>query len=233
MYSPGPFSPQPLPGDISIMATIFDLNAQTRQRNGSAAVRRLRKEGLIPAVVYGRKVDASNIKVDGKAFSQLLGQSASDNVLVNLKIEGGKGDQLALVQQVQHDHLRGGILHVDFHAVDMNEEIHAQVPLELTGECEGVKLGGLLELHHHTLEVHCLPKDLPNKISVDISSLGIGSSVHVREIPLPQGVRVHLDGDVVVLAVSEPKVAEEPASAAAAPAAGAAAPAAAAAPAKK
>jgi len=207
------------------MATIFDLNAQARQRSGSAAVRRLRKEGIIPAVIYGRKVEASNIKVDAKAFREMMGHSASDNVLVNLKVEGGKGDQLALVQKVQHDYLRGGILHVDFHAVDMNEEIHAQVTVEFAGECEGVRLGGLLEIHHHTVEVHCLPKDLPSSIVIDATALLVGSAVHVRDLPLPKGVRAHLDGDVIVALVAEPKVAEAPAPGAA--------PAAAAAPAKK
>lgn len=203
------------------MATIFDLNAQSRQRSGSAAVRRLRKEGLIPAVIYGRKVEASNIKVNAKAFRELMGHSASDNVLVNLKVEDGKGDQLALVQKVQHDYLRGGILHVDFHAVDMNEEIHAQVLVDLIGEAEGVKLGGLLEVHHHTVEVHCLPKDLPASIVVDVSALGLNAAIHIRDLPLPAGVRAHLDGDVIVAVISEPKVAAEATPAAAAPAAAA------------
>lgn len=207
------------------MATIVELNAETRKRSGSAAVRRLRKEGAIPAVLYGRKVETANLKVDGKTFAGIVGHGGSDNILVNLKIEGAKGDQLALVQQVQHDHLKGGILHIDFHAVAMDEEIHASVPVVLAGECEGVKQGGMLEQLLHSLEVRCLPKDLPDAIQIDVTNLNIGSAVHVRELNLPAGVRVPLDGEVLIAMVAEPKVEAEAspaaAAAAAAPAAGA------------
>ena len=137
------------------MAKILDILAQPRTIAGTTAVNRLRKSGSIPAVIYGRKTAPSNVQVDAKTFTKLLESSASDNILVSLKL--GDQAQLALVQEVQHDHLRGGILHVDFHAVAMDEEIHAQVPLHLTGESPGVKLGGLLEIFHHNLDVRCLP----------------------------------------------------------------------------
>jgi large subunit ribosomal protein L25 len=198
------------------MAKILDLVAQPRSSEGTASVKRLRKAGSIPAVVYGRKKEATNVQVDGKTFSKLLESSASDNILVSLKLDGG--EQLALVQEVQHDHLRGGILHVDFHAVAMDEEIHAEVPLELVGEAIGAKMGGMIEAIHHALEVRCLPKDLPERITVDVSGLELGKGIHVREITLPEGVRTRLDGDVVIIMCEEPKV-EAEAPAAAAPAA--------------
>jgi large subunit ribosomal protein L25 len=90
------------------MANILELNATTRQRSGSSSVRRLRKEGLVPGVVYGRKTENANIKVNTKTVTQLLKESATDNILVNLQIDGSK-TQLALIQKVQHDHLKGGI----------------------------------------------------------------------------------------------------------------------------
>ncbi|MCB1227569.1 MAG: 50S ribosomal protein L25 [Verrucomicrobiales bacterium] len=205
------------------MASILDLNAETRQRSGSASVRRLRKEGLVPAVIYGKKTENANIKVDAKAISMMLRDSASDNLLVNLKLDNGAGEQLALIQNVQHDHLNGGILHIDFHAVNMNESIHAQVPIEVHGEAVGVKAGGQLDILLHTIEVFCKPKDLPAKLDIDVSGVEVGQAIHVRDIPLPSGVEIHLDGEVVVLAVSEPRVAADatdaPAAAAAAPAA--------------
>src|SRR5688572_25092372 len=104
------------------MAKILDLIVQPRTSEGTAAVKRLRKSGSIPAVVYGRKKEATNVQVHGKTLTKLLESSASDNILVSLKLDAG--EQLALVQEVQHDHLRGGILHVDFHAVAIDEEIH-------------------------------------------------------------------------------------------------------------
>jgi large subunit ribosomal protein L25 len=212
------------------MATILDLTAENRKRNGTRAVGRLRREGGIPAVIYGRGRESANIKVDGRTFSRILEHSASDNILVSLKIEG-QTDQLALVQEVQHDHLRGGILHVDFHAVKEDEEIHADVPVELVGTPEGLKMGGVLEYIHHSIHVRCLPKDLPDRLTADVGHLKLGEALHVKEITLPPGVTTRLDGDVVIAMVAEPKVEAEPEPAAAVPAAAAAAPAAGAAPA--
>jgi large subunit ribosomal protein L25 len=211
------------------MAKILDLNAEPRTAAGFRAVNRLRKAGNVPAALYGRKTAPAQLQVHGKTFSKLLESSASDNILVSLKIAGGAADQLALVQEVQHDYLRGGILHIDFHAVAHDEEIHAHVPVQLVGDAAGVKFGGLVEAIHHDLEVRCLPKDLPEAITIDVSALNLNESIHVGEIKLPEGVRTRLAADVVVVHCSEPKVEAEPepaAAAAAAPAAGAAKPAA-------
>lgn len=218
------------------MAKILDLQAEPRTQSGSGAVNRLRKAGTIPAALYGAKVKPSAIQVHGKTFSKLLEGSASDNILVSLKLAGG--EQLALVQEVQHDYLRGGILHVDFHAVAADEEIHANVPVIITGEAKGAKLGGMVEAIHHEIEVRCLPKDLPESIEVDVTNLEVGKGIHVGEIAFPEGVTPRLGADVVIVMCEEPKVEAEPEpAAAAAPAAGAkpaaAAPAAKAAPAKK
>ncbi len=211
------------------MAKILDLQAEVRTQSGTGAVKRMRKAGTIPAALYGRKVKPSSIQVHGKTFSKLLEGSASDNILVSLKI--GSEEQLALVQEVQHDYLRGGILHIDFHAVAADEEIHANVPVAMIGEAKGLKQGGLVEAIHHEIEVRCLPKDLPESIEIDVTGLEVGQGIHVREITFPAGVTCHLGGDVVIVMCEEPKVEVEPEpTAAAAPAAGAK-PAAAAAPA--
>ncbi len=203
------------------MANIIDIPASNRSETGTGRVGRVRRSGNIPAVLYGKKVQNTNLVVDTKTFTKVINSSASDNILVNLKLDGG--EQLALVQEVQHDHIKGGILHVDFHAIAMDEEIHAAVPVETVGEAAGAKMGGQLEILLHTLEVRCLPKDLPEKITIDVSHLNIEDAVHVRELNLPEGVRVKLDGDVVVVILEEPKEAE---AAPAAPAADAKAPAA-------
>jgi large subunit ribosomal protein L25 len=213
------------------MAKILDLQAEVRTQSGTGAVKRMRKAGNIPAALYGRKVKPSSIQVHGKSFAKLLAGSASDNILVSLKIAGE--DQLALVQEVQHDYLRGGILHIDFHAVAADEEIHANVPVVMVGEAKGQKQGGMMEAIHHEIEVRCLPKDLPESIEIDVTHLEVGQGVHVSEIKFPAGVSCHLGGDVVIVMCEEPKVEAEPeptaaaaAAAGAKPAAGAAAPAA-------
>lgn len=221
------------------MAKILDLNAEPRTIAGTRAVSRLRKAGNVPAALYGRKSAPTSLQVHGKTFSKLLEGSASDNILVSLKIGGT--DHLALVQEVQHDYIKGGILHIDFHAVAHDEEIHANVPVLITGEAAGVKFGGLIEAIHHDLEVRCLPKDLPEGITIDVTHLKVGEAIHVGEIKFPEGVRPRLASDVVVVICEEPKVEAEPEPAAAAaapaaaakPAAGAAAAKPAAAPAKK
>lgn len=227
------------------MATILDLSAEKRQRTGTGAMGRLRKEGLIPAVLYGRTHASATLKINSKTFTKIVEHSASDNILVNLKIDGEAAEQLALVQEVQHDHLKGGILHVDFHAIAADEEIHAEVPVSLTGTPIGIKAGGLLEYIHHNLEVRCLPKHLPDALVLDVTHLNVGEAVHVSDIPMPEGVRTLMGGEVVIAVIAEPKVEAEPAPGAAAAAgkaapagkaaagAKAAAPAAAAAPAKK
>ena len=188
------------------MANIIDIPASKRSDTGTGRVGRVRKSGNIPAVLYGKKVKSENLVVDTKTFTKIINNSASDNILVNLKLEGG--EQLALVQEVQHDHLKGGILHVDFHAIAMDEEIHAHVPVETVGEAVGAKMGGQLEILLHTLEVRCLPKDLPEKITVDVSHLNVEDAVHVRELKVPEGVSLKLDGDVVVVILEAPKEVE-------------------------
>ncbi|MEZ5386237.1 MAG: 50S ribosomal protein L25 [Prosthecobacter sp.] len=198
------------------MAKILDLQAEQRTVSGTSAVKRLRKSGIVPAALYGRKAQPTNLQVNAKTFSKLLEGSASDNILVSLKIEGA-AEQLALVQEVQHDYLRGGILHIDFHAVVSDEEIHANVPVITVGESPGQKLGGLIEFLHHEVEVHCLPKDLPENIEVDISELQLGQAVHIGDMKFPERVTPRLAADVVIIMCVEPKV--ESAAAEAAPAA--------------
>ena len=198
------------------MANIIDITVSPRTAVGTGAVNRLRKEGIIPGVVYGKGRQNVNVQLDRKSFSKVLQNSSSDNILVNLSIDGAT--QLALVQEVQHDYIKSTITHVDFHAVNADEEIHAAVPVVLIGEPAGAKFGGLLELHLHSIEVRCLPKHLPEKLTADVSHLNVGDAFHVSELQLPEGVRVKLDGGIVVAAVSQPKV-EEAAPAGAAPAA--------------
>jgi large subunit ribosomal protein L25 len=209
------------------MANVKTLKAHTRKRSGSAALNALRREGLIPAVVYGNKQESINIRMDRKAVTDLLVHSVSENILVTLEIEDRKENKLALVKDVQHDPLSGKILHMDFQSVEENETIRARIPLELSGECAGAKAGGMLEFLTHSLDITCVPKNLPEKVSVDVSNLNIGETVRIKDLKLPTGVNAKADSEVIIAIVAEPKVVETPAAAAAdAPAKGKAAPAA-------
>jgi len=203
------------------MAKILDLGATVRNAVGNKSVSRLRKAGRIPAIIYGKKHANKNLEVDSKTFNLLLAGSASDNILVNLKIEGEAAEALALVQEVQHDYLRGGILHIDFHAVAADEDMHADVPIILSGVDAAEKKGGKIEFVIRDLEVHCLPKDLPESFRVDVAHLEIDDAVHVRDLKLPAGVSTKIHGELVVAILKEPKVIEEVVPVAAAPVAGA------------
>lgn len=194
------------------MAKIFDLEANARVAEGTADVKRLRKAGRIPAVIYGKKQETSNVEVDAKTFRTILQGTASDHILVNLKIAGTEA--LALVQEVQHDYLRGGVLHVDFHAINANENIRASVPLIVLNADLAEKKGGQLDHILHNVEVNCLPKDLPETIQVDVSGLSVGEVLHLGQIELPEGVSTVLGGNVVVANLREARVVEAPVEAA-------------------
>lgn len=186
------------------------LTAHTRKRSGSGALNSLRREGLIPGVVYGKTQPSLNVRLSRKEIETVLHRSAAEQILVNLTIEDLNETKLALIQDVQHNPLTGTITHLDFHAIREDEIIHASVPLELVGEAAGAKAGGLLEHLVHHLQIKCLPKDLPEILQADISGLELNGSLHIHELTLPEGVKAVADGNIVVAMVSEPKVAAEP-----------------------
>jgi large subunit ribosomal protein L25 len=196
------------------MANQVKLSARPRVEAGRNAVGKVRARGAIPAVIYGGKDAARNLEVDKKDIENLLSRAVGENILVELEIrDGGKtSNRISLIQEVQHHPVRGEIIHIDFHAVSMTEEIDAEVVLEHEGEPVGVKtFGGLLQQNMRSLPIRCLPQNLPEIIIVDVSGLNIGESLHVRDIKLPTGVVAVPDGDLTVFLVSEPTVAEEPA----------------------
>jgi large subunit ribosomal protein L25 len=193
------------------MAKQVKLSATRRTGTGRSAVRKIKAQGAVPAIIYGGKNKPEALQVSKRDISLMLSHASGENILVELEIEGEKAGRLALVQEVQHAPLGGDILHIDFHAVSMNEMIEADVPLEPTGTAEGVKtFGGLLEQNLRSLEIECLPRDLPDVITVDVSHLNIGDSIHVRELPLPQGVTTRVPADLTVFSVLAPTVEEEP-----------------------
>jgi large subunit ribosomal protein L25 len=196
------------------MATQVKLSATRRTATGRSAVRKIKAQGAVPAIVYGAKSNPEPLQIAKRDISLILSHASGENILVELEIDGEKSGRLALVQEVQHAPVGGDILHVDFHAVSMDETIEAEVPLEPTGTAEGVKtFGGLLEQALRSLEIECLPRDLPDVITVDVSHLNIGDAIHVREIPLPQGVTTRVPADLTAFSVLAPTVEEAPAAA--------------------
>ncbi|MEO1843885.1 MAG: 50S ribosomal protein L25 [Akkermansiaceae bacterium] len=190
------------------MAKTHSLKAEDRKRTGTGTLKLMRREGFIPSVVYGGGSENRNVKVSAKAFADMLSKSVSANVLVDLELEGGTR-QLAFVKDLQHNPLSGNILHADFLAVSDDTEITAQLPVILDGEPIGVKLGGVLEQLRYNIEIKCLPKDLPETIEADVSELDVGDSLHIGDLPWPEGVKPTLNDDVMVVLVARARVVEE------------------------
>ncbi|MEX1115971.1 MAG: 50S ribosomal protein L25 [Akkermansiaceae bacterium] len=188
------------------MAKKTSLKAAPRLRTGSGRLNQMRREGWIPSVIYGRGTENINLKVDAKTFSDLLAHSSSENIIVNLEIEG-QGTRLAFLQSIQHDPLSGKTLHADFRSIDENTAITAHIPTHLNGESPGVKAGGLIEQYVHAIEITCLPNDLPETLEVDISHLQVGDSLHIGDITYPSGVRATHAADVVVAHIGKPSAA--------------------------
>lgn len=169
------------------MAQKHTLKAEPRARTGSGLLKQMRREGWLPSVIYGKGSENKNLKVDAKAFHELLGESASENLLINLEL-AGEGKLLAFLQDVQHDPLTGEPLHADFRSVNEKTEITAHVPVTLNGTPEGVKEGGVLEQMLHALEVRCAVNVLPEEFEFDVSALKEGESLHIGDVKLPDGV---------------------------------------------
>ncbi len=196
---------------------IVKLPTQPRDGNGSKIAARLRKQGLIPAVVYGHKKDPVSLSLKHDEFETIL---RHHHRLVELQLPAG--GETAFIKEVQHDHLGKVILHVDFARVDKDEKVVVQVDLELKGTAPGSS-SGVLDQPLHTLKVECLAAQVPESIKVNISTLQIGDVIHVKELQLPPGVKALNDPDAIVIQVKAQLATPEP-TAAAAPVEGAAEP---------
>ncbi|MBU6402389.1 MAG: 50S ribosomal protein L25, partial [Verrucomicrobia bacterium] len=185
-------------------------------------VKKVRATGRVPAIIYGRQAQPQNLEIGQVEITRLISHSASENILVDLHVEGdARAQRLALVQQVQHHPLGGQVVHVDFHEVSETERVTITVPVETVGEAIGVRTnGGVLEHVLFKVKARALPKDLPEVITVDVSPLEIGQTIHLGEIPIPPGVEILGDKKIPVISVAAPVTEEQEAAAAAAAAEG-------------
>ena len=190
-----------------------EIAVQDRKEFGKCASRRSRKSGMIPAVIYSKGKEAKAIMVDADAWKVLAGHHVQMVTLVD-----GANKTAALVKEVQFNHLKNYVQHIDFLEVDLNADVTALVPVHAHGDCLGVSRGGILEFELHEIEVVCHPDHLPEFIAAEVTSLDVGDSLHVKDLAMPEGVRTDLDPEAVVAHVVRPKEeAEAPAEAAAEP----------------
>jgi large subunit ribosomal protein L25 len=191
------------------------LNAFPRTLGRRGGAKKLRSAGRIPAIIYGRQAQPQNLEVSSKEMGDLIHRSVSENLLVDLAVkDDSRPKRLALVQEVQHHPLSGAVLHVDFHEIAENEKVTINVPVETTGEAEGVKTdGGVLEHVLFKIKARGLAKDIPEVITVDVSHLKIGEAIHLGDIKAPAGVELVGDRHISVISVAAPRTEEEEAAA--------------------
>ncbi len=190
------------------------LEVETREKSGSRESRRLRRSGKVPAVLYGYKIDDLKLVVDGPTVEKLVGNEGFHG-LIDLKIQGdskaskSKEPFLVLLKEYQADILTRQLTHIDFYKVNLQEKVTVSIPIHTEGTAPGVKEGGILELVRRELEVRCLPTTIPDAITVDISQLQVGDSIHVQDLTLPEGVETLAETNFTIIAVASPTKEEE------------------------
>ena len=184
------------------------ISVKKRSLEGTSASRRMRRAGSLPGIVYGIDSNPLSVELETHVVEQVLHHHASETILVDIDLEG-EGAVSVVIKDVQHHPVSGALVHVDLQRVAANQTLQVEVSLELEGEPEGVKVGGLLDHVMHTILVECLPGDLPEMVNVDVSELEIGSSIHVSDLKLGSKITVLSDADAVVAGVSAPRVVQE------------------------
>ncbi len=194
------------------------LDVQIRNQIGRRNVKVVRRENAVPAIVYGgKKRGPTAIKVNRRSYEQVMRLHQGQSVVFHLNVlEGDKKlrDYSAIVKEEQHEPVSGDLLHIDFHRISLTEKIEVKVPLVTKGESIGVKKdGGSLDHTLWELDIVCLPTNIPEKITIDVSDLTIGDAIHVKDIVLPQDVITKHDPEAILVSVVPPmkevEVAEE------------------------
>jgi large subunit ribosomal protein L25 len=194
------------------------LRAQKRDTRGKNEARRLRQQGLIPAVLYGGAAEPASIAVDAKALSAILHSEAGANSLIDLDVEGA-GVTKVLVKDFLVEPVERHLLHADFYRVAMDKKIQVTVPVVVVGEPKGVKLqGGVLDIPHREVEIECLPGDIPEHIEIDVADMSVGDAIRLRDVVGSATWTALSDPDLMLAHVVASRVIEETPAEGAAPA---------------
>lgn len=181
------------------------LDAQVRNGRGSGAAGRLRRSGRIPAVIYGH-VAPRSVSVGAREFHKLL-HTAAEGTIVTLNVDDAPVD--VLIKDYDEDIRTGEVGHIDFYEIERGKKLHTHVSIELVGSPVGVREGGVLEHTIYDVDIECLPKDIPEHITIDVSALERGQSLHIRDIQPPEGVVILNSADQTVVSIAIPKQVEE------------------------
>ena len=192
------------------MITETVLQATPREKSGKGFARRLRASGHIPVTLYGGGADALSVGINARELGAILRSDSGRNSIFTLEVPGVDSTPV-MIKQLDLDPLTGRVLHADFVRISMTETTRVNVRIDFDGEPEGVRVGGgMLEAHAHTIEVECLPRDIPESLAIDVSQMDIGEHLRAGDVPLPDGVTLVSDPDLL-LASLVGKAAEAPA----------------------
>ena len=184
------------------------LNVESRDERGKGAARRLRRTGKVPGVFYGPKSTAMPIAVDRKDFASHVANLEGSHLIRFQSPVSELQKRVALVREIQHHPVTGGIIHVDFYEVDLTRKLRVTVPLHFIGKARGVADGGILQPIVREMEVECLPTDIPQFIEVDVTALAIHDAVHLEDVQMPTNVTAIVETNEAVVTVLPPTVEE-------------------------
>jgi large subunit ribosomal protein L25 len=186
-----------------------ELNVTPRDRVGKETAKKLRRQGLVPAVVYGRGMQPLSVTVAPKALATAIAGEAGWNTLITLRGESAVDGRVVIVKDLQISAIRRDLMHADFQVINLNEKVHVMVPVHPVGKSAGEKAGGNLQVIRHELEVVCLPGEIPTAIEVDVTSLDIGDTLHIEDLVLPPGIQAPHDVNFTVITITGRKGEEE------------------------
>ncbi|MCK5163652.1 MAG: 50S ribosomal protein L25 [Desulfobacula sp.] len=189
---------------------LIELNAKLRETKGKGAARRLRKNDVIPAIVYKAKTDSVMLSLETIEFIKIIRDHGTTGLFFNLKVDGSSmGEKVVMLKDVQMDTFGLNYMHVDLHEIDMDTKVTVSIPVETIGESLGVKEGGLLQIIRREIDVVCKPADTPGSIKIDTSDLEIGDSVHIEDIDLGEDVEIPHDVNFTIITIGAPTLEEE------------------------
>ena len=181
------------------------LIVKKRNNQGTSSSRRMRSDGLLPGIIYGSDKESNIVEMNLNQVEKILKNHSSDSVLIEVDLED-EGSVRVLLKEVQYHPVTSSILHVDLQRVVAGKPIQVDVAIELNGEPEGVKSGGIIDHKIHSLSVECLPKDMIESIPVDITNLEIGDSLTVSDITVTSKIKILSDENLQVISINAPKV---------------------------
>lgn len=187
------------------------IRATLRKETGKGAARRLRRKSMVPAILYGHKTESIPLSINLSELKKVVKDKDSLHALHTLKIDEDEhlGEKLIMIKDIQLDPLSEEYLHVDFYEVKLDEKITVPVTIHLAGKAEGLKAGGILQFITREIEVRCFPNQIPEHVELDISSLNIGDSLHVKDLILPEGIEVLTQADLPVVSIVAPTIEKE------------------------